>query len=76
MSMDYASISSSLKKKGWYLWKNAYDKTLMNEVILEFNQKKHIFVDIQKNAGIHPETKNATHHTLLHCPLLLQLLGS
>ena len=72
--MDYESISSSLRTNGWYLWKNAYEPELMNKVIHEFEQKKHIFIDIQNNAGIYSETKNATHHTLLHCPSLLKLL--
>lgn len=72
--MDFSSISSSINLKGWYLWENAFDAILMQEVIEEFNSKKQLFVDIQKQAGIFEETVHATHHSLLHCRSLLTLL--
>ncbi len=72
--IDIDGFIDELDNKGFVVIKNCYSDSLMKRVKEEYNSVKEKYIDIQKNAGLNTQSKNATHHTLLMCPSFLELL--
>ena len=64
----------NLVNLGWTKVENVYDKELVEKIKIEFDKKKNIFFEEQKKKGIDQLSKNATHHTIIHCDSLFELL--
>lgn len=63
-----------IQVKGWTKIDGVYQEKLLDKVKLEFVREEHRFSEIQQRKGIRAQTRNATHHTLLVCPSMLELL--
>ena len=46
----------------------------MENIKKDYDKKKNIFFKEQKKKGIDQVSKNATHHTIIHCDSLFELL--
>lgn len=72
--MNIESILKKLEIKGWALVPNVYDDELIDKVMLDFERHKQNFIDIQEKKGIEDKVINATHHTIVLCREMLNLL--
>jgi len=74
MNIDLEKLAKELDKEGFAVVRNVYSESMMDGVKAEYAKVKNSFCNIQKDAGLGDETKNATHHTILMCPKMLKLL--
>lgn len=65
---------SQLQEKGWTLVQGVYDQSLMDAVKDEFYQFEDQFKTVQARKGLAEATENATHHTVVVCRKMLDLL--
>lgn len=63
-----------IRIQGWTKVKNVFTSDETERVKQEFSEHEHRFFEIQERKGIANETRNATHHTLLLCRSMLDLL--
>lgn len=72
MTLDYQAMFNELDDTGFIKVENVYSSEQIDAVKAEYDKVKPIFTQIQNDAGV--DSKNATHHTILMCPKMLQLL--
>ena len=65
---------SEFRSKGYCLVKGVYPASLMEEVKAEFYENEQAFLRVQEQQGIADQVVDATHHTLVLCRKMLQLL--
>jgi len=65
---------SNIRDKGWTKINGVYEESLLERIKRDFEDQEHHFCKVQQRKGIADQTKNATHHTLLLCPSMLELL--
>ena len=73
--LDFTTLHNELKENGFIRIENVYTQEVIDKVKEEFNNVKPRFEAIQKEAGVADGSKNATHHTILLCPKMLDLLN-
>lgn len=74
MNMNNESMISKLESDGWLKLEGVYDQELMERVKHEIEEVKPVFARIQREAGVAEDSRNATHHTVLLCPSMLELI--
>ena len=60
--------------QGFALIKNVFPVVMIDDILYEFKEMEHHFIDIQKKKGIYSKVIGATHHTPLLCRKMLTLL--
>jgi len=72
--MNYEKLEDELDEKGFAKVEGVYPEEVVEAVKLEFDGVKDIYTRLQYEAGVGEQSKNATHHTILLCPKMLQLI--
>ena len=72
--IDLKAIEHDIQTRGWAHIKNVYSMDLVEEVRADLERMRPVYEQIQKDAGIYEETRNAYHYTIVSCPSQLKML--
>lgn len=73
-AVDLDAHLAALATRGWTRIAAVFEHDLLDGILAEFAEHEHEFREIQTRKGIAEQTANATHHTFLRCPTMLELL--
>lgn len=71
----YSTILESLKTSGWARVSKVYNPKLMVQIKEQALKSETVFQAIQKRNGVGDEAQNSTHHSLLTCPKMFDLIS-